>query len=140
LRGAGPLHALHYAQGIPDSRFVLSPVFFEKTGLVAVWQALSPERRPPLPSVAPDKPTAPKPAEPVAKQPQVVVDAPPVEDAYTAKYACGIINARGERLLDLPGQFAQAISENKQERFWKFYEDPTRVYWVNVVTGRVCRE
>jgi hypothetical protein len=72
---------------------------FEKTGLVAVWQALSPERRPPPPSVVPDKPTAPKPAEPVAKQPQVVVDAPPVEDASAAKYACGVINARGEWVI-----------------------------------------
>lgn len=46
----------------------------------------------------------------------------------------------GERLLDLPGQFAHAISENKQGRFWKFYEDPTRIYWVNVATGRVYLE
>lgn len=72
---------------------------FEKTGLVAVWQSLSPERRSPPPSVVPDKPTAPKPAEPVAKQPQVVIDAPPVEEVSASKYACGIINARGEWVI-----------------------------------------
>lgn len=85
---------------MPKGFRISSPFFhqfsFEKTGLVVVWQALSPKRRPPPPSVVPDKPTAPKSAEPVAKEPQVVVDPPPVEDASAAKYACGIINAQGE--------------------------------------------
>ena len=51
-----------------------------------------------------------------------------------------IFSPDGKRLFDVPGQFAQSISENGRERFWKFYEDPTRVYWVNVATGRVYRE
>jgi len=89
---------------MPKGFRIPSPFFhqfsFEKTGLVAVWQSISPERRYEPPAVVPDKPTVPKPAEPVAKQSQeVVVDAPPVEDVSASKYACGIINARGEWVI-----------------------------------------
>lgn len=89
---------------MPKGFLIPAPYFhqfsFEKTGLVAVWKSLSPERRPPPPTLAPDKPMAPKPAEPVAKQPrEVVVNAPPVEDVSASKYACGIINARGEWVI-----------------------------------------